>query len=52
MSNMNLLIADVIPFVSGTLTTFSQGDGTKIKSKHLEEFGPQTDIKLFRCTTF
>ena len=28
---MNFLIADVIQFVSGTMTTFSQGDGTKIK---------------------
>ena len=32
MSIMNFLIADVIQFVSGTMTTFSQGDGTKIKS--------------------
>ena len=32
MSIMNFLIADVIQFVSGTMATFSQGDGTKIKS--------------------
>ena len=28
---MNFLIADVIQFVFGTMTIFSQGDGTKIK---------------------
>ena len=42
MSNMNFLIADVILFVSGTMTTFSQGDGTKIKPKQFSEFGSRT----------
>ena len=36
MSIMNFLIADVIQFVSGTMRTFSQGDGTKIKSNMTE----------------
>ena len=36
MSIMNFLIADVIQFVSGTMTTFSQGDGTKIKSNMIQ----------------
>ena len=42
MSNINFLIADVIQFVSGTITTFSQGNGTKTQSKQLLEFGSQT----------
>ena len=33
---MNFLIADVIQFVLGTMTTFSQGDGTKIKSNMIQ----------------
>ena len=33
---MNFLIANVIQFVSGTMTTFSQGDGTKIKSTMIQ----------------
>ena len=33
---MNFLIADVIQFVFGTMTTFSQGDGTKIKSNMVQ----------------
>ena len=33
---MNFLIADVIQFVFGTMTTFSQGDGTKIKSNMIQ----------------
>ena len=32
MSIMNFLIADVVQIVSGTMTTFSQGDGAKIRS--------------------
>ena len=32
ISIVNFLIADVIQFVFGTMTIFSQGDGTKIKS--------------------
>ena len=36
MSIMNFLIADVIQFVFGTMTTFSQGDGTKIKSNMVQ----------------
>ena len=43
MSNMSFLIEDLIHFVSGTMITFSQGDGTKIKSKQFSEFGSQTD---------
>ena len=34
--NHEFLIADVIQFVSGTMTTFSQGDGTKIKSNMIQ----------------
>ena len=30
MSNMSFLIDDLIIFVSDTMTTFSQSDGTKI----------------------
>ena len=41
---MNFLIADVIQFVSGTMTTFSQGDAAKIKSKQFSEFGSRTNI--------
>ena len=33
MSIMNLLIADVVYFVSGTKITFSQREATQIKSK-------------------
>ena len=36
MSNMNFLIADVI------YITFSQGGGTKVKSKEFSEFGSRT----------
>ena len=36
--NVIFLIADVIQLVSGTMTTFSQGDGTKTKSKHFSDF--------------
>ena len=36
MSIMNFLIADVIQFVFGTETTFSPGDGTKIKSNLIQ----------------
>ena len=43
MSNISFLIEDLIQFVSGTTTTFSQGDGTKIKSTQFSEFGSQTD---------
>ena len=32
MSNMSFLAEDVIQFVSGRMTTFSQGGGTEIKS--------------------
>ena len=32
MSIMNFLIADVVQFLSSTMITFSQGDGTKVKS--------------------
>ena len=39
---MNVLIADVIQFVSGTMTSFSQGGATKIKSKQFLEFGFRT----------
>ena len=33
---MNFLIANVIEFVSGTMTTFSQRNGTKIKSDMIQ----------------
>ena len=33
---MNFLIADVIKFVFGTMTTFLHGDGTKIKSNMIQ----------------
>ena len=46
MSNMSFLTEDVIQFVSGTVTTFSQGDGTKISSTQSSEFGSQTDINI------
>ena len=36
ISIMNFLIADVIQLVFGTMTTFSQGDGTKIKSNMIQ----------------
>ena len=39
MSNITFLTEDLIQFVSGTITTFLQGDGTKINSKHFSEFG-------------
>ena len=45
MFNKNFLTADVIQFVSGTMTTFSQGDGTKIKSKQFSVFSSQTTEK-------
>ena len=38
MSNMNFVIAGVIQFVSGTMTIFSEGDGTKIRSKQSSQF--------------
>ena len=44
MLNMSFLIEDLIQFVSCTMTTFLQGDGTKIKSKHFLEFGSQTNV--------
>ena len=43
MSNMSFLTEDLIQFVSGTMTTFSQGDGTKINSKQFSEVSSQTD---------
>ena len=43
MSNMSFLTGDLIQFVSGTMTTFSHGDGTKINLKQFSEFGFQTD---------
>ena len=43
MSNMSFLIEDLVQFVSGTITNFSQGDGTKTKSKQFSEFGSQTN---------
>ena len=46
MSIMNFLIADVIQFVSGTMTTFSQGDGTKIKSDMT-----QISIDIYKLST-
>ena len=46
MPSMNYLIADVIQFVSGTMTSFSRGDATKIKSMNFAEFGSQTTIYL------
>ena len=36
ISIINFLIADVIQFVFGTMTIFSQGDGTKIKSDMIQ----------------
>ena len=36
ISIVNFLIADMIQFVFGTMTTFSQGDGTKIKSDMIQ----------------
>ena len=39
---MNILIADMIWFVSGTMITFSQGGAAKIESKQFSEFGSQT----------
>ena len=36
ISIMSFLIADVIQFVFGTMTTFSQGDGTKVKSNMIQ----------------
>ena len=46
MSIMNFLIADVIQFVSGTMTTFSQGDGTKIKSDMT-----QISVDIYKLST-
>ena len=44
MSSMSFLIEDVIQFVSCTMTTFSQDDGTKIKSKQFSaQFDSQTN---------
>ena len=40
---MSFLIEDLIQFVSGTITNFSQGEGTKIKSKQFSKFGSQTN---------
>ena len=37
MFNMNFLIADVVWFVFGTMTTFSLGDATKVKSRNFSE---------------
>ena len=34
---------DLIQFVFDTMTTFSEGDGTIIKSIHFSEFGSQTN---------
>ena len=36
ISIMKFLIADVIQFVFGAMTTFAQGDGTKIKSNMIQ----------------
>ena len=43
---MSFLTEDLIQFVFGTMTTFSQGDGTKINSRQFSEFGSQTDKSL------
>ena len=43
MSNVSFLTEDLIQFVSDTMTTSLQGDGTKINSKQFSEFGSQTD---------
>ena len=40
--NRNFPIADVIHFVPFTITTFSQGDETKIKSKQFSVPGSRT----------
>ena len=47
MSNVNFLIADVIPFVSGLMTIFTQEDGTKRKFKQFSEYGSQTITNCF-----
>ena len=43
MSNVSFLTEDLIQFVSDTMTTSLQGDGTKISSKQFSEFSSQTD---------
>ena len=43
MFNVSFLTGDLIQFVPDTMTTFSQGDGTKIDSELFSEFGSQTD---------
>ena len=40
MSNINFLIADVIQFVSDTITTSSQGDGTKSNLSSSQSLAP------------
>ena len=40
---MSFLIEDLIQFVTGKMTTLSQGDGTKVKSKQFLEFASQTN---------
>ena len=45
MSNMNFVIADMIQFVSGRMTTFAQGDGTKIKSSSSQSLAPRLKVQ-------
>ena len=49
MVNMNFLMQDVIQLMSGKLTTFSRGGGTKIKSKQFSEFGSRTIFPDSNC---
>ena len=45
MNHMDTHVTEeLIQFVSGTMTTFSQGNGPKINSKQFSEFGSQTDL--------
>ena len=47
MSNMSFLIVDVIQFVSGTMTTFLQKDGTIIRSKQFSKFCSRTITLMY-----
>ena len=51
-SNMSFLIEDFMQFVSGKMTTFSQGDETKIKSEQFSEFGLMGFILFSICLLF
>ena len=54
MEIMSFLIADVIQFIFRTMTTFSKGDGTKIKSDMIQsgDMYKLSTMDLYRLERF